>query len=81
MKIKTDYWLKPIPMRNFDWTAVDDDRYDGTGPVGCGRTRDEAIEDLLEKIEWQYGRDLTDAEYAEIEEARQRKDDAREGFE
>ena len=54
MKIKTDYWLKPIPMRNFDWTAVDDDTYDGTGPVGCGRTRDEAIADLLEQINMRY---------------------------
>jgi hypothetical protein len=22
MKIVTDFWMKPIPMRNFDWSAV-----------------------------------------------------------
>jgi hypothetical protein len=54
VKIKTDYWIKPIAMRNFDWTAVDDDTYDGTGPVGSGRTRDEAIADLLEQINMRY---------------------------
>jgi len=79
MKIKTDYDIKPISMRNFDWTAVDDDRYDGTGPVGCGRTRDEAIDDLLDKISWQY--DMNDEEYARAAEDEQRKRDAREGFE
>lgn len=51
VKIKTDYWPKPIPMRNFDWSAVDDNTYDGPGcPIGHGRTRDEAIADLLEQI-------------------------------
>jgi len=78
MKIKTDYWIKPIPLRSFDWTAVDDDTYDGTGPVGCGRTRDDAIDDLLSQIEMH--RELTDVEYAEAEKARSRTDDTREGF-
>jgi len=26
---KTDYRAKPIPLRQFDWSAIDDDTYDG----------------------------------------------------
>lgn len=33
------------------WVAVDDDSYDGPGsPIGQGRTKEEAIIDLLEQI-------------------------------
>ncbi len=49
--IKTNYWAKPIPNRNFDWSAVDDDTYDGEGsPVGYGATEQEAIADLTEQL-------------------------------
>lgn len=52
MRIVTDYWPKPIPDRRFDWTAVDDETYDGPpGPVGVGSTEAEAIADLKEKLE------------------------------
>lgn len=55
MKIITDYWMKPIPIRNFDWSAVDDDTYDGApdahSPIGHGATEADAIADLLERIE------------------------------
>ena len=55
MKIATDYWPKPIPIREFDWTAVDSDSYDGApdshSPVGYGRTENEAITDLLTQWE------------------------------
>lgn len=48
LRIRTDYDAKPIPLRQFDWTAVDDATYDGPPcPVGFGRTEDEAIADLL----------------------------------
>ena len=50
MKIVTDYWQKPIPTNKFDWSAVDDDTYDGSGPVGYGATEDEAIRDLMEQL-------------------------------
>lgn len=54
MKIKTQYWQPPIPMRSFDWSAVDEDTYDGAPDsgtrhqIGYGRTREEAIADLIE---------------------------------
>ena len=55
MKIKTTYIFPPIPVRQFDWCAVDDDTYDGAEgsncPIGFGRTQEEAIADLLEKME------------------------------
>lgn len=52
MKIVTEYWAKPIPRRDWDWAAYDDDTYDGPGcPVGTGATEAEAIADLMEKLE------------------------------
>jgi hypothetical protein len=63
MKIRTDYWPKPIPIRRFDWTAVNDAVYDGSPgqPVGCGTTEAEAIADLqrLLREEAEYLEDLS----------------------
>jgi hypothetical protein len=53
-KIVTDYWMKPIPSRCFDWEASIE------GECGCpechpktghGRTEAEAIADLIEQLE------------------------------
>lgn len=49
-RILTDHWAKPIPLNNFDWSAVFED-YDGApdagfNPVGYGATEAEAIADL-----------------------------------
>jgi len=55
-KINTDYWAKPIPLRDFDWTATFDD-YDYAPdetyhhPIGYGRTEQDAINDLLSQVE------------------------------
>lgn len=52
MKIVTQYERPPIPLRGFDWIAVDADTYDGPGcPVGTGLTEAEAIADLKEQLE------------------------------
>lgn len=53
MKIKTYYDPPPIPLRNFDWTAIDDETYGGDpgNPIGRGATEKEAIADLLEQME------------------------------
>lgn len=49
MKIRTSFVYPPIPDRRFDWSAVNDDTYDGEGcPVGYGETRESAIADLLQ---------------------------------
>lgn len=54
MKIRTDYVYPPIPIRWFDWSAVDEDTYDGAEdsncPIGYGETEVEAIADLLEQL-------------------------------
>ena len=50
MKIVTHYDPKPIPIRQFDWSAYDDETYDGNGPCGYGRTEIDAIADLLEQL-------------------------------
>lgn len=51
MKIVTSYSLAPIPLRCFDWCAIDDETYDGEGcPIGYGATEQEAIDNLLDKI-------------------------------
>ena len=51
MNIKTSQWgLCPIPC--FEWMAVDDETYDGEGcPIGYGKTEQQAIDDLMWKIE------------------------------
>lgn len=52
MRIRTDFIYPPIPIRDFDWQAVDSDTYDGEGcPIGFGKTEQEAIDDLLMQIE------------------------------
>lgn len=55
MRIRTDYVYPPIPDRRFDWSAVDDDTYDGAEdshcPIGRGATEAEAVADLLQQIE------------------------------
>jgi hypothetical protein len=51
VKIRTSYWVKPIAVRGFDWSAIDDSTYDGPGcPVGYGTTEAEAIKDLRTQI-------------------------------
>ena len=51
MNIRTWHEYPPIPVRDFDYGAVDDDMYDEGGPIGWGRTPEEAIADLLEQLE------------------------------
>jgi len=49
--VRTDHVFPPIPDRNSDWSAVDDDTYDGPGsPIGWGRTEQAAIDDLIEQL-------------------------------
>ena len=51
-RISTHYDPKPIPIRGFDWSAVDDATYDGEGcPIGYGATEAEAVPALLEQLE------------------------------
>ena len=57
MKIRTLFIFPPIPDRRWDWSAVDEDTYDGAedsttrNQIGYGPTELDAISDLLEKIE------------------------------
>jgi hypothetical protein len=51
MKIRTSYWAKPIPIRAFDWSAVDDGAGDAHCPVGYGATERDAIDDLKRQID------------------------------
>lgn len=52
-RILTAYDPKPIPLRYFDWSAVDDSTYGGEPgePIGYGATEQEAIADLLEQLD------------------------------
>jgi hypothetical protein len=50
LKIRTEYQVKPIPLRGFDWEAVLDN-YEQGCPVGFGSTEQEAIADLLTQID------------------------------
>jgi len=44
----TSFDNPPIPVRKFDWSAVDED-YEPGDPVGYGETEQQAIDDLKEK--------------------------------
>lgn len=49
-KIATSFWMKPIPLRQFDWQAWydgDEPNDDGQMRHGDGRTQQEAIDALL----------------------------------
>ena len=45
-KIRTENIFPPIPVRQFDWAATDDN-YEPGCPIGYGKTEAEAIDDLL----------------------------------
>lgn len=49
-KVRTYYEFPPIPLRDFDWSAIEED-YEPGRPVGRGRTEQEAISDLNEQLE------------------------------
>ena len=49
-QIVTHYDPKPIPVRQFDWSATVAD-YDLGHPIGFGRTEAEAINDLILQLE------------------------------
>jgi hypothetical protein len=57
MKIKTNYDFPPIPDRRFDWSAIDEDTYDGAEDsdnrhmIGYGATEQQAIEDLMRLLQ------------------------------
>ena len=51
MKIETKYVYPPIPIRRFDWSAIDADTYDGEGPIGFGATEQAAIDDLISQLD------------------------------
>lgn len=61
MKIKTEFTYPPIPLRQFDWCAYDEDTYCGCGEchpiVGTGATEEEALADFREQWEEKYGGD------------------------
>lgn len=56
--VQTYYCPPPIPTRDYDWSAIPEN-YDGAEDsrtrylIGWGRTREEAIADLREKLEGQ----------------------------
>jgi hypothetical protein len=52
LKIKTNYWAKPIPDRSFDWCAYDAATYEPGCPIGYGATEQEAIADLMKELEF-----------------------------
>lgn len=51
IKVRTEHVYPPIPVRDWDWSAVDDNTYDGPGnPIGWGRTKQAAIDDLIDQL-------------------------------
>ena len=50
IKIRTENVYPPIPVRHWDWSAVDDNTYEPGCPIGWGRTEQAAIDDLIEQL-------------------------------
>lgn len=51
-RIITNYWAKPIPLRQFDWSATyDNDEPNDAGSMrtGYGRTEQDAVLDLIDQ--------------------------------
>ena len=51
INIQAYYDPKPIPIRRFDWEAVDYDTLDYDSVTGFGATKEEAIADLMERLD------------------------------
>ena len=54
MKVKIEFVYPPIPVRNFDYSAVDDDTYEPGCPIGFGETPELAeanLREILSEIE------------------------------
>jgi len=76
MNIQTEFVNPPIPVRRYDWTAIDVDTYDEeTGkPAGYGVSEEFAIADLMGQLgasctdiaEELAGRGFTDAQIAKV---------------
>lgn len=51
-QIEAFYSMTPLPVRDFDWSAIDSNSYDGQAndPVGYGKTKEAAIKDLVEQL-------------------------------
>ena len=49
--IQTYYDPKPIPIRRFDWEAVDYDTLDYDSVTGFGATKEEAVANLMERLD------------------------------
>jgi len=45
-KIITSYDYPPIPIRDYDWSAIRED-YEPGDLIGTGRTEQDAIDDLV----------------------------------
>ena len=50
MAILTSYWPKPFPLRQFDWSATDDN-YEPGCPIGYGASEAEAIADPIDQTD------------------------------
>lgn len=51
IKVRTEHVYPPIPVREWDWSAVDDNTYEPGCPMGWGRTEKAAVDDLINQIQ------------------------------
>lgn len=58
LEVAIQYEPPPIPVRDADWSAHLPDSYEPGDPIGRGRTRDRAVEDLWDQLEVEWMGDL-----------------------
>lgn len=51
VKVRTEYVFPPIPIREYDWSAVDDNTYEPGCPIGWGSTEQAAVDDLVSQLQ------------------------------
>lgn len=51
MQIQISHDCPPIPMRDFDYAAYDEDTYEGGSTIGYGPTAFEAVVNFVEQLE------------------------------
>jgi len=54
MQIRTSYYAKPGPDRQYDWCAWDDDRWDvgePGAPMGWAATEQQAVDALMDLLD------------------------------
>lgn len=55
MKLRTTFCPPPVPFRDHDWCAYDEDNYEPGEPIGWGESEKDAILDYYAQVDERAG--------------------------